>query len=486
MKLNLTSAALLAAVLGAGQAASAQTAPVPQPIGPDQLDRTQFRASARAQGMGGADLLLFGDVSGAAFNPAAIAFAGPSSETNTLSARTSNVHVGKINSLSSGLKDLGDQFNSSSSSLAGIRDAFRRIYSFASDAGAGQNGSPTSLTADAAPLAGINARNFGVVGYGSLAAKVSLQAFNQAALGTNYTNLGTPSGAETAAYGVLGLTNIAVPFSIKTAVGAVGISPRYEQASYAGAGFMANETSTANGFDSSGAPNGEIAGATYREVQQSKFDLDLGYISNPDPVYHLRGAVAVHNLLSPDLSPAPAHQQQPRRGSGRRRLFVRPEAAGGHRRPRRLSPRFVCRRAAQFRQRQRRQALGAPRLRIPGRPRPVPARRLRPEPLRRRPRPVLRRHPPGPRRQHQPAGAGSVKPHLRRPLTPKPKRTQKRPAFTGAGLFSRHEFPVLEILCRHRERRLMCGLSCFRSRFLEFRRTFFLSLLQKWLHLGSA
>ena len=299
MKSKPFSAALVLALLGAAHAASAQTAPVPQPIGPDQLDRTQFRASARAQGMGGADLLLFGDVSGAAFNPAAIAFAGPSSETNTLSARTGNVHVGKINSLSSGLKDLGDQFNSSSSSLAGIRDAFQKIYSFATDAGAGQNGAPASLSADAAPLAGINARNVGVVGYGSLAAKVSLQAFSQAALGTHYTNLGTPSGAETAAYGVLGLTNIAVPFSVKTAVGALGISPRYEQASYAGAGFMANETSAANGFDSSGAPNGEIAGATYREVQQGKLDLDLGYISNPDPVSHLRGAVAVHNLLSP-------------------------------------------------------------------------------------------------------------------------------------------------------------------------------------------
>lgn len=298
MNSQLTSAALLLAVLGAGHAASAQTAP-PSPIEPSQLDRTQFRASARAQGMGGADLLLLGDVSGAAFNPAAIAFAGPSSESNTLSARTGNVHVGKINDLSGGLKDLGNQFNSSSSSLAGIRDAFRRIYSFASDAGANASGAPTSLTADAAPLAGFNVRNVGVVAYGSLAAKVSLQAFSQASLGTNFTTLGSPSGAETAAYGVLGLTNIAVPFSVKTSAGALGISPRYVQASYAGAGFMANETSIANGFDSSGAPNGEIAGATYREVQQSKFDVDLGYISNPATTYHLRGAVAVHNLLSP-------------------------------------------------------------------------------------------------------------------------------------------------------------------------------------------
>ena len=299
MKHTQGCAALLLIALSAGQAASAQTAPVPSPIGPSQLDRTQFRASARAMGMGGADLLLFGDVSGAAFNPAAIAFAGPSSEANTVSGRTSNVHVGKINDLSKGLRDLGDQFNSSSSSLAGVRDAFRKIFNFATDAGANQAGSPADLTADAAPLVGINVKNVGLVAYGSLAARVELRAYNQGSLGTNFTSLGSPSGAETAAYGVLGLTNIAVPFSIKTPVGAVGISPRYVQASYAGAGFMANETSIANGFDTAGAPNGDIAGATYREVHQSKFDVDLGYISNPDPLYHLRGAIAVHNLLSP-------------------------------------------------------------------------------------------------------------------------------------------------------------------------------------------
>ena len=166
-------------------------------------------------------------------------------------------------------------------------------------AGANETGSPADLTANAAPLIGANVKNVGIVAYGSLAAKVELRAYNQASLGTNFTNLGSPSGAETAAYGVLGLTNIAVPFSIKTPVGQVGISPRYEQASYAGAGFMANETSTANGFDTTGAPNGDIAGATYREVHQSKFDVDLGYISNPDPLYHIRGAIAVHNLLSP-------------------------------------------------------------------------------------------------------------------------------------------------------------------------------------------
>ncbi|MGI4790751.1 MAG: conjugal transfer protein TraF [Janthinobacterium lividum] len=299
MKYTQGCAALLLIALGAGGAAHAQTAPTPAPIGPSQIDRTQFRASARAMGMGGTDLLLMGDVSSAAFNPAAIAFAGPSSESNTAAGSTSNVNVNKINDLSNGIKDLGDQFNNSNSSLAGVRDAFQKIYNFATGAGANESGSPADLTANLAPLIGVNVRNVGIVAYGSLSAKVELRAYNQASLGTNFTNLGSPSGAETAAYGVLGLTNIAVPFSIKTPIGAIGISPRYVQASYAGAGFLANETSTANGFDTTGAPNGDIAGATYREVQQSKFDVDLGYISNPDPLYHIRGAIAVHNLLSP-------------------------------------------------------------------------------------------------------------------------------------------------------------------------------------------
>ena len=48
-----------------------------------------------------------------------------------------------------------------------------------------------------------------------------------------------------------------------------------------------------------GAPNGNIVGATYKEVHQQKFDVDLGFTSIPDPVYHVRGALVVRNLLSP-------------------------------------------------------------------------------------------------------------------------------------------------------------------------------------------
>jgi len=299
--ISLVAALVLAALAHAGGAteARAQT-PVPSPIAPADLDRTQFRASARALGMGGTDLILFGDASGAAFNPASIAFAGQGSEANTITGRTSNVHVNKINDLSRGLKDLGNQFNSSSS-LAGVRDAVQKVYSFATDAGAAGDGSPATLSASVSPLVGASVGSVGVVAYGGLMAKVQIRPYSQATLGTNFTGLGSPAGAVTAAYGVLGLTNIAVPFSIKTPAGPVGFAPRYVQASYAGAGFLANETSTANGFDPNGAPNGDIAGATYRETNTSKVDLDAGFITNPDPVYHIRGAVVVHNLFSPSF-----------------------------------------------------------------------------------------------------------------------------------------------------------------------------------------
>ncbi len=304
---SLGLAALAAAALM--PAARAQT-PVPAPIAPSSLDRTQFRANARALGMGGTDLIMFDDASGAAFNPASLAYSGKFSEANTAVGRTNNVHVSKINDLSRGLKDLGNQFNNSSSSLAGVRDAFQKIYSFATDAGANGSGSPASLNANLAPLVGLGFAvggdkknrpdvHIGVVGFGSLTAKAELRAYSQATLGTSFPGLGSPSGAETAAYGVLGLTSIAVPIAIRTPVGAFGIAPRYVQASYAGAGFMADETSTRNGFESAGVPNGDISGATYREVHQSKFDVDAGYISPVDPITHIRGAIAVHNLLSP-------------------------------------------------------------------------------------------------------------------------------------------------------------------------------------------
>ncbi len=292
----------LAGVAGALALCGANAAfgQAPAPVTPSDLDRTQFRASARALGMGGTDLIISGDASAAAFNPASIATAGKGSESNTVVGRTSNVHVDKIKDLSNGLKNLGDQFNNNNGSLAPVRDSFQKVYNFATNAGANDNAaspSPATLSASLAPLAGVSVKNIGIVGYGTLAAKVDLQPVAIAVPG-----LTGPTGKVFARYGVLGLTNIAVPFSIKTPVGPVGIAPRFTQASYAAAGFLADETDTCNGFDttvSPTTPNGNIVGATYKEVHQSKFDVDLGYTSIPDPIYHIRGAVVVHNLLSP-------------------------------------------------------------------------------------------------------------------------------------------------------------------------------------------
>ena len=283
----------LAGVLALCGAAHAQA---PAPVTPSELDRTQFRASARAMGMGGTDLILSGDVGGAAFNPASVGAAGAYSETQTAVGRTSNVHVAKINDLSNGLKDLGNQFNNANGSLAPVRDAFQKVYRFATNAGANdQSGSPATLSASLAPLAGFSVKNIGLVAYGTLAARVDLQP-----IAVPITGLSGQTGKVYARYGVLGLTNIAVPFSLPVAVGTVGISPRFTQASFAAAGFLADETDLSNGTDPlTGAPNGNIIGATYKEVHQQKFDIDLGFTSIPDPIYHIRGAVVVHNLLSP-------------------------------------------------------------------------------------------------------------------------------------------------------------------------------------------
>ena len=284
------------ATFGASASRSQTPGPVPiqgSPVQPSDMDRTQNQAGARAMGMGGTNL-IGNDVSYAAYNPASIARAGAYSGTATVVGRTDNVHVDKINDLSKGLKDLGNQLNSNDNSLTNVQDAFRKVYNFSTNAGASDTSlSPATLNGNLAPLAGVSVKNIGIVGYGSLTAKVQLQP--QA---VTIAGISTPSGRLSAGYGVLGITNIAVPFSLPVKVGTVGISPRFTQASYAGAGFLADETSTLYG-STNGVPNGSIAGATYKEVHEQKFDVDLGFTSIADPIYHVQGAIVVHNLLSP-------------------------------------------------------------------------------------------------------------------------------------------------------------------------------------------
>jgi len=264
------------------------------PVDPSSFDRTQVQAGARSLGMGGTNL-IGNDVTYAAYNPASIARCGTFSGAVSTVGRSSNIHVDKINDLSKGLKDLGNQLNGSDNSLTGVRDAFKKVYNFSTNAGANDTtGSPATLTANLAPLAGFSVKNIGIVGYGSLAAEVLLTPQNIPVPGL----ADSPTGTVKVGYGVLGLTNVAIPFSLPLKVGTVGISPRLSEASYAGAGFLADETSTTFG-STNGVPNGSISGATYKEVHQQKFDVDLGFTSIPDPTYHVQGAVVVHNLFSP-------------------------------------------------------------------------------------------------------------------------------------------------------------------------------------------
>ena len=65
----------------------------------------------------------------------------------------------KINDLSKGLKDLGNQINNSNGSPGRRPRRFQKIYNFATEAGANDTtGSPAILSANVAPLAGVSGK----------------------------------------------------------------------------------------------------------------------------------------------------------------------------------------------------------------------------------------------------------------------------------------------------------------------------------------
>ena len=405
-----------AGLTGALALCGAAHAQAPAPVTPADLDRTQFQASARAMGMGGTDLIVSGDVSGAAFNPASVGAAGAYSETQTAVGRTSNVHVAKINDLSHGLKDLGDQFNNADGSLAPVRDAFQKVYNFATSAGANdRTGSPATLSASLAPLVGFSVKNVGLVAYGTLAAQSGLAAHRRARRGSDRADR-------------QGLRSLRRPGldqcrrSLQPA--RRGRHRRHQPRAsrrrrFAAAGFLADETDTGNGFDtavSPTTPNGNIVGATYKEVHQQKFDMDLGFTSIPDPVYHIQGAIVVHNLLSPtyhlprivngtSLGVIPPgdfdFQMKPQIDLGGLSTYNHITYAAelhnlgnvnGGKRSVHLGVEYPIGRTLSLRG------------------------RLRPKPLRRRPRLCFRRCASGPRHGNGPAAASRPQSHLRRAL----------------------------------------------------------------------
>ena len=74
----------------AAQCQAVAAAPVPTPVTPSEIDRTQSQDNARALGMGGSDLIISGDVSDAAANPASMGGANRYSQANTIVGNSIN------------------------------------------------------------------------------------------------------------------------------------------------------------------------------------------------------------------------------------------------------------------------------------------------------------------------------------------------------------------------------------------------------------
>lgn len=258
---------------------------------PSDMDRTQMRPSARALGMGGTDLIITDDASGAAFNPASISQAGRGSIAADVQARTSNLNVSKVNKVVNDLKDFRDQANNNNinNTVSAVQNSFNELYDFAQGAGANTaNGAPARINATLAPLLGFSVGapggvSGGLLYYGGAQADVRLlaQSFPTGRL------LQIDGGA-------LVLQNIAVPIALPTTSGTVGISLKSVQANYTGISAVADERTNA------------VSSTVFGESNQRKFDVDLGYTSAPAAVTGIRYAAVVHNLLSPSF-----HLQSP-------------------------------------------------------------------------------------------------------------------------------------------------------------------------------
>ncbi len=257
---------------------------------PSDMDRTEMRPSARALGMGGTDLIITDDASGAAFNPASISQAGRGSIAADAQARTSNLNVSKVNKIVNDLKAFRDQANSNTNNtVSAVQNSFNELYDFAQGAGANTtNGAPARINATLAPLLGFSVGapggvSGGLLYYGGAQADVHLtaQSFSTGRL------LQIDGGA-------LVLQNIAVPIALPTTSGTVGISLKSVQANYTGISAVADERTNA------------VSSTVFGEANQRKFDIDLGYTSAPMAETGLRYAAVVHNVLSPSF-----HLQSP-------------------------------------------------------------------------------------------------------------------------------------------------------------------------------
>ncbi|BDI32479.1 hypothetical protein CCAX7_45300 [Capsulimonas corticalis] len=271
---------------------------------PGDIDRSQFRASAHALGMGGSDLLLNDGIDSAAANPAAIGDSGKFSFGLSAEARTDNVKWSDINDVVDNVTKVRDQIDNttggiSTGQVTAAYDAFDSIYNFAIKAGAQPNGGPATLKAVGAPSLGFSFGKFGVIAYGGVAVNLKLSAGTGTGpglgLGLIPTGVVRPSAVQigdkrkvSVDGGLLAMSTVAVPIAVPIAVGVIGVSPKFVRADYGALSYTAD------------ASNNLISGTNYNSVSDQKLDVDLGFQSKS--FLGVRYAAVVRNLLQPKFN----------------------------------------------------------------------------------------------------------------------------------------------------------------------------------------
>jgi len=257
-------------------------------VEPGKINRTLFRPSARSVGMGGTYLLYINDITGAAFNPAQVGYAGKYSAALEAGVKTDNISGDKINQLVSGLNKFRDALGSSNPpTVDQVRNAFNHLYDLAHDAGARADGTRTgSITAEADPLVGFSFKNAGILAYGGIAAEALMGIGAGSGPNTDKRSLNISAG-------VLELNTVEVPYAFRVPNGRVGVGLKTVRAAYVGYAAVAD------------ASTNSITGASLNESQSWKPDLDVGYLSDPLPLKGLpgiRAAGTIRHLFSPSFS----------------------------------------------------------------------------------------------------------------------------------------------------------------------------------------
>jgi hypothetical protein len=271
-------------LLSASRATNAQSL-----VTPSRIDRTIFRANARAVGMGGTYLLVIDDASAGAFNPALLANAGRYSISIQGGARSENIPVDTINRITDSLDDFRDAIGSGSANLDNLRAELNRLYEAAVDAGAriGEARGGT-IAAELDPLVAFSYRNVGALVYGGIS--VNVAASIGEGTGPNADKRTLAIGA-----GVLDLAIIEVPYAFRLKPGYMGVGLKSIRGSYAGYIIGAD------------ASNNSLTGVRLNRQDSRKFDMDLGFISDPIPIKGLpgpgiRAAGVIRHLFAPTFS----------------------------------------------------------------------------------------------------------------------------------------------------------------------------------------